>query len=110
MARLGMALTLLLLLSASCKPNPADCFDKGDEKACQAICDTGEEGTLGACYEMRARSVAACAGGTGDCKAACDLWQKSESQPDVRSLYVAKVGSAAKMTTLVKTCGLGAAQ
>jgi len=99
-----MLVGVAVLALAACKPNPADCYEKGDEKACNAICETGEEGALPACYELRARQVEACANGQGDCKAACDLWANGKVSEETRNIYVAKLGSDAKVSALESRC------
>lgn len=105
MARNVLILSGVLLLGLlACKPNPADCYEKGDEKACQAICDTGEEGSLMACYEMRARQVEACVDGKGDCQAACTLWTGAVGHEDVEGFYVAKLGSEEKVAAIRQKC------
>lgn len=104
MARLITVLAALALLVSACKPNPADCYEKGDEQACNAICETGEDGSLMACYELRARQVEACAAGKGDCKTACELWQNAAGQEQIRGFYLAKLGTDEKVAKITKDC------
>jgi hypothetical protein len=99
-----MSVLLALCLSA-CGTNPADCYDKGNEQACNDLCNTGKEENLMACYELRARAVAACADGKGDCARPCEAWVSSESMDQVRGFYVAKLGSEDKVAAINTKCG-----
>jgi hypothetical protein len=99
----GLGLFVLLLVVA-CKPNPSECLDKGDEKACQALCDTGKPELLNTCYEMRAREALSCADGKGDCTKACENWKTAQSTDNIKGFYVAKLGSTDKVTALSARC------
>jgi len=96
---------LVGLLVVACKPNPSECIEKGDEKACQALCDTGKAELLSTCYEIRAREAAACADGKGDCTKACANWANAQAGGDsIKNFYVAKLGSEAKVAALNARC------
>ena len=82
-------------LSLACTPDPATCYDAGDEKACNALCDTGEPTHRLACSEIRARNLVACADGQGDCKSACADWKNAEDDKERAALYVTKLGAKA---------------
>jgi hypothetical protein len=95
----------LFTASAGCN-NAKACFDQGDEKACNAVCETGKSDavTASACYEIRARAALACADGKGDCTAPCKNWNDTLSSEDIHKHYVAKLGSAAKVAAMTKAC------
>jgi hypothetical protein len=95
---------LAVAMFAACKPNPSECLEKGDEKACQALCDTGKPELLNTCYEMRARDALTCADGKGDCTKACENWKSAQSSDNIKSFYVAKLGSTDKVTALSARC------
>jgi hypothetical protein len=104
-SRMILTVTALgLALLVACKPDPKECFEKGDEKACQALCETGKPELLPTCYEMRARQVQACADGKGDCTEACKNWQNAQVVEDTKKIYVAKLGSDAKVAAITKAC------
>ena len=69
-------LGVVLLLAAACgkSADPSAC-EKGDDKACQSLCETGKPETQHYCYTARARQVKACAEKDVDCPAACALWK-----------------------------------
>lgn len=101
------ALSLIGLLAAlgGCGDNAKDCYDKGDAKACQAICETGKPDALGACYEIRARETLACADGKGDCTKACTNWKNAQAGGDqIKKFYIAKLGTDAKVAALEAKC------
>jgi hypothetical protein len=101
--RLG--LIALLAVLGSCGDDAKDCYDKGDAKACQAVCDTGKPDALGACYEIRTREALACADGQGDCAKGCANWKNAQIGPDqVKKFYIAKLGSDAKVAALEQKC------
>lgn len=102
------AIALLVSAMCSCKPNPADCYEKGDEKACNRLCETGAEQYLATCYEMRARVVEACVDGGGDCEKACALWRLAGPDDLSRKVYVGKLASAKRVKAMEKKCAGGA--
>lgn len=101
----GLSLTLAAIAATGCKPDPKDCYEKGDEKACNTLCGSGGQEFEAACYEMRARSVLACADGKADCTQACTYWKNAQiSAENVKNIYVAKLGSEAKVAAVNKAC------
>jgi hypothetical protein len=101
--RLG--LVALLVALAGCGDDTKDCYEKGVEKACQAICDTGKPGATPACFEIRAREALACVDGKGDCAKACANWKNAKlMSDDVKNVYIAKLGTDAKVAALEKKC------
>lgn len=101
------ALGLIALLAAlgGCGDDPKACYDKGDAKACQAICDTGKQDAIPACYEMRARETLACADGKGDCVKGCANWKNAQISADtIKKIYIAKLGTDAKVAALEQKC------
>jgi hypothetical protein len=101
--RLG--LVALLAGLGGCGDNAKDCYEKGDAKACQAICDTGKPDALPSCYEIRARETLACADGKGDCAKGCANWKNAQiGSDDIKKIYIAKLGSDAKVAALDKKC------
>jgi hypothetical protein len=103
----GVALVVVgvIALVPACKPNPSECYDKGDEKACQALCQTGKPEYTPTCFEIRARGVAACADGKGDCTTACESWKNAQaSSDDIKNVYIAKLGSEAKVAAIKAKC------
>jgi hypothetical protein len=99
---LSLILALTSLITACNKA--ADCYEKGDEKACQAVCETGKPDALPACYEIRARGALACVDGKGDCTSACANWSSAKVSEDVKKIYVAKLGSGTKVAALDAKC------
>ena len=98
----------IALLAFGCKPDPRECLEKGDEKACQALCSTGKPELDATCYETRARAVVACVDGKTDCTEPCKSWGNAQlSGEDVRNYYVAKLGSPARVALVTKKCGGG---
>ena len=100
-----MGLVALLAAVGGCGDNPQDCYEKGDAKACQAICDTGKPDAVGACYEIRARETLACADGKGDCVKGCTNWRNAKLSADtIKNIYIAKLGTDAKVAALEQKC------
>lgn len=90
-----------------CKDKGAACFNEGDESACNALCETGKPEHQSACFEMRARSLVSCVDGKADCAAGCTAWKNAQaSSEDVRNVYVAKLGTEAKVKAANAKCGL----
>jgi hypothetical protein len=103
---LGIAtLTTLAAFTMGCNDAKA-CYEKGDEKACNSICETGTPEAKPACFEMRAREVAACADGAGDCTKACASWKNAQigGDDEIKNIYVAKLGSEAKVAAIKGKC------
>ena len=99
-ALLGAAAAL-----GGCGDNAKDCYEKGDAKACQALCETGKPDVLASCYEIRARETLACVDGKGDCGKGCANWKNAQAGPDeIKKIYVAKLGSDAKVAALERKC------
>lgn len=97
-------LLVIASLATGCNDAKA-CYEKGDEKACQAVCETGKPDAKPACYEIRAREVLACADGKGDCTAACASWTSAKAgAADVKDIYVAKLGSESKVAVIEGKC------
>jgi hypothetical protein len=103
-------LGLIALLAAvavgvgGCGDNAKDCYDKGDAKACSAICETGKPDALPACYEVRAREALACAEGKGDCAKSCANWKNAKVADNIKNIYIAKLGTDAKVAALEQKC------
>lgn len=101
----ALGFVALLVTVAGCGDDPKACFEQGDAKACQAICDTGKPDALPACYEIRAREALACADSKGDCAKACANWKNAQLSADtVKKIYIAKLGSDAKVAALEQKC------
>lgn len=101
--RLG--LIALLAALGGCGDDPKACYEKGEAKACQAICDTGKPEALGACFEIRARETLACADGKGDCVKGCANWKNAQIGADqIKKIYIAKLGTDAKVAALEQKC------
>lgn len=101
-----VVLALALAAFPACKPNPSECYEKGNAKACESLCETGKQEHMPACFEMRARMAVACVDGKGDCTAACDAWKNAgASSEDVKNVYVAKLGTDARVKALDAKCG-----
>jgi hypothetical protein len=101
------ALGLVILLAAlgGCGDDAKDCYEKGDATACRAVCETGKEGALPACYEIRARETLACVDGKGDCVKACTNWKNAQASSDeIKKIYIAKLGTDAKVAALEQKC------
>jgi hypothetical protein len=103
---LAVPLFACAVAASGCKPNPSDCYDKGDEKACRALCETGKQEYEATCYEIRARAVVACVDGKGDCTEACKSWNNALISPEnIKNVYIAKLGSDARVEAAKKKCG-----
>ena len=100
-----LALVAVMLLVAACKPDPSECTEKGDESACNELCETGKPEFAPLCYEMRTRKVEACVDKDADCAQACELWKNAVVSDTTKDYYVAKLGSDAKVAALTKKCG-----
>lgn len=101
--RLG--LIALLAALGGCGDNAKDCYEKGDAKACQALCDTGKPEVLASCYEIRARETLACVDGKGDCAKGCLNWKNAQLSADaIKKIYIAKLGTDAKVAALEQKC------
>lgn len=101
----ALGLVALLVTLAGCGDDPKACYDKGDAKACQAICETGKQDAVAACYEIRARETLACADGKGDCVKGCTNWRNAKLSSDmIRNIYIAKLGTDAKVAALEQKC------
>jgi hypothetical protein len=100
-----LGLIALLAAVGGCGDNAKDCYEKGDAKACSAICNTGKPDALPACYEIRARETLACAEGKGDCVKACANWKNAQAGgDDIKKFYIAKLGTDAKVAALEQKC------
>ena len=103
-------LVFIALLGAAaalggCGDNAKDCYEKGDAKACQALCETGKPDVLASCYEIRARETLACVDGKGDCGKGCANWKNAQaSSEEIKKIYIAKLGSDTKVAALEKKC------
>lgn len=104
-------LGLIALLAAvavavgGCGDNAKDCYEKGDAKACQAVCETGKPDARAACFEIRARETLACVDGKGDCAKGCANWKDAKLSSDlVKNIYIAKLGTDAKVAALEQKC------
>ena len=100
-----LGLVALLAAVGGCGDNAKDCYEKGDAKACQAICETGKPDALPSCYEIRARETLACVEGKGDCAKACTNWKNAKLSSDaIKNIYIAKLGTDAKVAALEQKC------
>jgi hypothetical protein len=100
-----LGLVALLAALGGCGDNAKDCYEKGDAKACQAVCDTGKPDARPACFEIRARETLACADGKGDCAKGCLNWKNAKlSADEVKKIYIAKLGTDAKVAALEQKC------
>lgn len=101
----ALGLVALLATVAGCGDNAKDCYEKGDAKACQAVCETGKPDAIPACYEIRAREALACAEGKGECVKACASWKNAKASPEtIKNIYIAKLGTDAKVAALEQKC------
>ena len=94
----------LLVAVAGCGDDAKDCYEKGDNAACRAVCETGKPDALPACYEIRAREALACVDGKGGCATACANWKNAKVTDAVKNIYVAKLGTDAKVAALEQKC------
>ena len=96
---------IAVLAVGGCGDNTKDCYEKGDESACRAVCETGKPEGRPACFEIRAREALACADGKGDCVKACASWKNAKlSSDDIKNIYIAKLGTEAKVAALEQKC------
>jgi len=101
----GLGLIALLLAVGGCGDDAKDCYEKGDAKACQALCETGKPDVIASCFEIRARETLACVDGKGDCAKGCANWKNAQLSSDqIKNVYIAKLGSDAKVAALEKKC------
>ena len=101
----ALGLVALLVTVGGCGEDPKACYEKGDAKACQAICETGKQDAVPACYEIRARETLACAEGKGDCAKGCANWKNAKLSSDtIKNVYIAKLGTDAKVAALEQKC------
>lgn len=105
--KLGLIALLAAVVVAvgGCGDDAKDCYEKGDNTACRAICETGKPDGLPACYEIRAREALACVDGKGDCAKACANWKDAKASSDaIKNIYIAKLGTDAKVAALETKC------
>ena len=101
----AVGLVALLVTLGGCGEDPKACYEKDDAKACQAICETGKQDAVPACYEIRARETLACAEGKGDCAKGCANWKNAKLSSDsIKNVYIAKLGTDAKVAALEQKC------